>query len=93
MMVEDAPESRGPVTDRSTHFPVLKKIQSMSYHKRYAFLCQRRIQEQLYGAILVLVSPFTAATNGDFGEMSELAGLKTFITGLAGHVAAEAARE
>ena len=92
MMVEDAPESRRPVTDRSPHFPVFKEFQGASYLKRYDILCQRLIQEQLYGAASVLVSPRTAATTGDFGEMSELTGLKTFITSLAGHVAAEAAR-
>jgi hypothetical protein len=92
MMVEDAPESRRPVSDRSPHFPVFKEFQGASYLKRYDILCQRLIQEQLYGAASVLASPRTAATTGDFGEMSELTGLKTFITGLAGHVAAEAAR-
>lgn len=92
MMVEDAPESRQPVRDRSPHFPVFKEFQGASYLKRYDILCQRLIQEQLYGAASVLASPRTAATTGDFGEMSELTGLKTFITSLAGHVAAEAAR-
>lgn len=92
MMVEDAPESRRPVSDRSPHFPVFKEFQGASYLKRYDVLCQRLIQEQLYGAASVLASPRTAATTGDFGEMSELTGLKTFITSLAGHVAAEAAR-
>ncbi len=92
MMVEDAPESRRPVSDRSPHFPVFKEFQGASYLKRYDILCQRLIQEQLYGAASVLVSPRTAAASGEFGEMSELTGLKTFITSLAGHVAAEAAR-
>lgn len=92
MMVEDAPGSRQPVRDRSPHFPVFKEFQGASYLKRYDILCQRLIQEQLYGAASVLASPRAAATTGDFVEMSELTGLKTFITSLAGHVAAEAAR-
>jgi hypothetical protein len=92
MMVEDAPESRRPVTDRSPHFPVFKEFQNASYLKRYDILCQRLIQEQLYGAASVLASPRSAATTGEFGEMSELTSLKTFITTLAGHVAAVAAQ-
>jgi hypothetical protein len=37
-------------------------------------------------------SPRTAATTGEFADLSELTGLKTFITSFAGHIAAEAAR-
>lgn len=92
MMVEDAPESRRPVTDRSPHFPVFKEFQGASYLKRYDILCQRLIQESLYGAASIITSPRTAVGTGDFSELSELTGLKTFVTTLAGHIAAEAAR-
>lgn len=92
MMVEDAPESRRPVTDRSPHFPVFKEFQGASYLKRYDVLCQRLIQESLYGAASVIASPREAAKTGQFSELSDLTGLKTFVTTLAGHVAAEAAR-
>lgn len=92
MMVEDAPGSRRPVTDRSPHFPVFKEFQGASYLKRYDVLCQRLIQERLYEAASVITSPRTASTTGAFNEISELTGLKTFITTLAGFVAAEAAR-
>jgi hypothetical protein len=92
MIVEDAPESRRPVTDRSPHFRVFKEFQGASYLARYNVLCQRLIQEQLYGAASVLTSPRSAIATGDFSEMSALTGLKNFVTTLAGHVAAEAAR-
>ena len=92
MMVEDAPESRRPVTDRSPHFPVFKEFQGASYLKRYDVLCQRLVQEQLYTAACVLASPRTAAASGEYAALSELTGLKTFVTTLAGHIAAEAAR-
>lgn len=92
MMVEDAPQSRRPVSDRSPHFPVFKEFQGASYLKRYDILCQRLIQENLYAAATVLASPREAAGDGKYGELSELTGLKTFITTLAGHIAAEAAR-
>jgi len=91
MMVEDAPESRRPVTDRSSHFPVFPEFQKASYLRRYDILCQRLIKEQLYGAASLLTSPRTAASTGEFSELSELTGLKTFVATLAGHVAAVAA--
>lgn len=93
MMVEDAPESRRPVNDRSPHFPVFKEFRGASYLKRYDVLCQRLVQEQLYASAALLASPRTASTSGLFSELSDLTSLKTFITSLAGHVAAEAARE
>lgn len=92
MMVEDAPESRRPVTDRSPHFPVFEEFKGASYLKRYDILCQRLIQEQLYGAASVLASPRTASATGEYSELSALTNLNTFITTLAGHVAAVAAQ-
>jgi len=92
MMVEDAPESRRPVTDRSPHFPVFPEFQGASYLRRYDILCQRLAKEQLYGAAALLASPRSASVTGQYSELSELTGLKTFVTALAGHVAAEAAR-
>jgi hypothetical protein len=92
MMVEDAPESRRPVTDRSVHFPVFKEFQGASYLKRYDILCQRLVEEKLYTSASLLASPRSASATGQYGELSELTGLKTFVTTLAGHVAAEAAR-
>ena len=93
MMVEDATGSRTPVRDRSPHFPVFPEFQGASYLKRYDVLCQRLVKEQLYGAASLLASPRTASTTGEYSELSELTGLKTFVTTLAGHVAAVAAQD
>ena len=92
MMVEDAPESRRPVTDRSPHFPVFKEFQGASYLKRYNLLCQRLMQESLYTAASVIASPRTAAADGAYENLDDLTSLKTFVTSFAGHIAAEAAR-
>lgn len=92
MMVEDAPESRRPVTDRSPHFPVFSEFQGASYLERYNILCQRLMQEQLYSAASIIASPRTASADGAYVELNEMTGLRTFVTELAGHIAAEAAR-
>lgn len=92
MLVEDAPGSRSPVRDRSPHFPVFTEFQGASYLKRYDVLCQRLVQEQLYTTASLLASPRTAATSGEMVELSDMTGLKTFVTSFAGHIAAEAAR-
>lgn len=92
MMVEDAPASRSPVRDASPHFPVFKEFQGASYLRRYDVLCQRLVQEQLYTTAAVMASSRSAVTTGEYGELSELTSLKTFVTTLAGYIAAEAAR-
>ncbi len=92
MMVEDAPESRSPVKDTSPHFPVFEEFKGASYIKRYDLLCQKLVQEQLYTTATLITSPRSAASTGEFAEMSAMTGLRTFVTALAGHVAAESAR-
>ena len=92
MMVEDAPRSRSPVKDTSPHFPVFAEFKNASYLERYDLLCQKLVKEQLYTTAGLITSKRSAVTNGEFSEMSTMTGLKTFVTALAGHIAAEAAR-
>jgi hypothetical protein len=92
ILVEDAPKSQSPVKDNSPHFPVFKEFKGASYLQRYDLLCQKLTQEQLYTTASVIASPRTAANSGEFSSLSSMTSLKTFITSLAGHVAAAAAR-
>jgi Restriction endonuclease XhoI len=92
MLVEDAAASRAPVRDTSPHFKVFPQFQGASYMKRYDILCQRLVKEQLYTTASLMTSPRDAANSGAYGQMSDLTSFKTFVTSLAGHVAAEAAR-
>ena len=92
MLLEDAPKSRSPVKDKSSHFAVFDKFQDASYAERYNILCRKLIQEQLYTVASVIVSPRDAIDTGKYEELSEMTGLKSFVTELAGHIAAEAAR-
>lgn len=90
MLVEDAPKSRSPIKDKSPHFPVFQEFNGGSYLDRYHLLCQRLVQEQLYTTAALITSP--RSESGQFTEMSPMTGLRTFVTALAGHVAATAAR-
>ena len=92
MLVEDAPGSRSPVRDASPHFPVFKEFQGASYQKRYDVLCQRLAKEQLYTTAALMTSPRTAANTGEYASLSDMTSFKTFVTTLAGHAAAQAAR-
>lgn len=92
MLVEDALESRSLVKNNSPHFPVFKVFKNASYLQRYDLLCQKLTQEQLYTNASLIASPRIGADNGDYSSLSAMTSLKTFVTSLAGHIAAEAAR-
>lgn len=92
MLVEDEPKSRSPVRDASPHFPVFREFQGASYLKRYDVLCQRLVQEQLYTTTALITSPRSGVDSGEYGDMSALTSLNTFVTTFAGHIATTAAR-
>lgn len=92
ILLEDAPAVHASVRDRSPHFPLFADFQNASYADRYNILCKKLVQEQLYTAACVLTSPRSAIDTGEYAEMSEVTGLRTFTAEFAGHIAAEAAR-
>ncbi|ANO50044.1 PaeR7I family type II restriction endonuclease [Woeseia oceani] len=92
MLLEDAPKSREPVRDSSPHFPVFQEFKGASYADRYDILCRKLVQESLYSAASLVLSPREAASTGEYSGLSELTGIKTFVTEFAGHIATEAAR-
>ena len=92
MLIEDTARSRNPVRLSSPHFPVFEDFNGASYLDRYNLLCQRLVQEQLYTAATVIATERAAVSTGAFMELSSMTGLRTFVTTLAGHVAATAAR-
>lgn len=93
MVVEDAPGSQKAVRDKSAHFPVFKEFQGASYLNRYDILCQRLVKEQLYSSASVIRTPRTAATTGEYNDLSRMTSLREFVTSFAAHIAAEAARK
>lgn len=92
-LLEDAPGSRKPVRIPSTRFPLFSEFLDASYAERYNLLCMKLIQERLYSAASVILSPRTAIHSGEYRELSTMTSLLAFVTTLAGHVAAVAARE
>ncbi|MDH4163459.1 MAG: PaeR7I family type II restriction endonuclease [Nitrospirota bacterium] len=91
LLLEDAPASRAPVRNVSPHFRLFPEFRETSYAERYDHLCWKLMAENLYSSAAVIVSPRSASKSGSYSEMSELTGLKSFVTTLAGHIAAEAA--
>lgn len=92
ILLEDAPGSRAPVRDVSPNFPIFPEFQQASYAERYRLLGGKLVRENLYTAAAVLLSPRSAARTGDFIELDNTTGMKTFVTTFAAHIAAAAAR-
>ena len=80
ILLEDAPESRAPVTDAPPHYSVFKEFENASYADRYNILCRKLMQEQLYTAASIIVSPRSAIDTGEYSEMSNMTGLRTFLS-------------
>ena len=92
ILVEDAPGSRSEVHCASPHFPVFREFENTSYLKRYDILCRKLVREQLYTTASVIASPREALDNGSYAQISDMTNIRTFVTSLAGHIAATAAR-
>lgn len=92
MLVADSDESNDPRGEKSTHFPILNEFRDASYLGRYDLLCQKMIKEQLYTSATIIASPPSAKKTGIFTCPSPMTDLKSFVSALAGHIAAEAAR-
>ena len=92
ILVEDAPESRTPVSNAEPHFSVFPEFAGASYADRYGILCRKLVQEHLYTAASVISSPRSARETGEYVEIGGLVGVRSFVATFAGHIAAEAAK-
>lgn len=91
MLLEDCPASYTPTSDQSPHFSVLSEFEKASHAGRYNMMCRKLVKEQLLTIASVIVSPRTAATTGEYSELSELTGLRSFVASFAAHIAGQAA--
>jgi hypothetical protein len=55
-LLEDAPESRTPVSVREPYFPVFAEFRDASYVKRYELLCRKMVLARHYTAACFLVA-------------------------------------
>ncbi len=87
-LLEDCPRSRGPVTSREPHFPVMPEFQGASYARRYELLCQRLVLERKYDAACLLLSDRKRwQSRPNYTEPNPNLGARQFIASLLGHVA------
>lgn len=86
-LLEDAPESRAPVSVREPHFPVFAEFRDASYVKRYELLCRKMVLERHYTAACFLVADRTkAGRRGSYREPAADLSADTFLLELLRHV-------
>ena len=92
MLLEDCERSNSPVSCLTPHFPVFSEFKNASYAERYHILCKRMMQENIYDAAVLLLASSGNAKTGEYKEFDSMTGLESFVSLLAGRIAAEAAR-
>ena len=91
MLVGDAPKVHKPVKTAEPHFAVDPVFDGASYAQRYHLLCRRLIEEKLYTAACLLLSPESAKKSGASESVEALTSIRQFCAGFAGSVASAAA--
>jgi Restriction endonuclease XhoI len=88
MLLEDAPESRTPVSIQEPHYPVFPEFQNTSYADRYRILCQKLVRERLYDAACLILSDAKGGLRGEYTEPSAEIGFRNFAASLTAHALA-----
>lgn len=92
MIMADCEGSTGPVGVTERHFPVDPEFRGASYAQRCDILCRRLVQEKLYTATALMLTPSEAGKQaGTFRHLSDTGSFKRLIATFAGHMTAFAA--
>lgn len=85
LLLEDYEKSNEPVRVRSSHFPVLKEFNNVSYKKRYEIFCNKLLLERQYNAACFLTTSYSKiGINYKFPH--EALSFETFILSMLGAV-------
>lgn len=87
MIMRDCAGSTKPVKVVERHFRVFPEFRGASYAQRCDILCRKLIQEKLYTATALMLTPDDAGkASGEFRHLSEAGSFKRFIATFAGHM-------
>lgn len=89
MLLEDHPKSRASVKVENGRIAARPEFAGLSYADRYGLLAERLVAEGLYHRVAVLLSEETTGAAGHYSEPAQERGIRQFLAGLVGHVAAE----
>jgi hypothetical protein len=82
MLLEQAPESTGPVRAQEPHFKVFPEFKNASYAKRYEILLTKLVRERLYDSACFLLSDAKAGLKGNYSEPAIELNFEKFMSSL-----------
>ncbi len=92
MIMRECDDSTRPTRDSSKFFPIFADFRGASYAQRADILCRKLIQENLYTATALMLTPDDhGKATGAYRHLSELASFRRFLATYAGHMTALAA--
>lgn len=93
MVLEEAPGSMSPVSNREPHFEVFPEFRDASYARRYEIPLTKLVRERLYDAACFLLSDASQGPKGHYREPSPELSFENFASSLLGHVIAAAQKK
>jgi hypothetical protein len=87
-LLEDAEDSRRPVTTLEPHFKVFPEFKDASYQRRYELFCERLIKEKLYHGACFLMSSREDGPSGKYREPIPELTFDRFVRTLIGYLKA-----
>lgn len=94
VLLSDEPAVHRPVGASSPHFPILAEFDGVGYAQRFAILCRKMVEEELYSeACALLTPPVAGRASGAYSHLDDATSFKRFVAGLAAHVAKIAAMQ
>jgi hypothetical protein len=94
VLLADGPAAHRMHKASSPHFDVLPEFAQASYAQRFAILCRKLVEEELYAeACLMLTPPAEGLKSGAYSHLDDATSFKRFAAGLAAHVAKIAATD
>ncbi len=87
MIMRECPESTRRTKSIEKHFPVFAEFKGASYAERCDILCRKLVQENLYTATALMLTPDAEGKDrGHYRHLSEVGSFKRFIATFAGHM-------
>jgi hypothetical protein len=87
MLLQECEKSTKPVRADSPHYHIFPEFRGASYAERYKILCERLMEQNLYGAASLMLSPETDGNDsGKWGSLSDATDVRNLFTQLAAHL-------
>lgn len=85
-VLEECDASLASVRCTSPHFNVFPEFEKASYAQRYEILCRKLVQESLYDAAALVLTPKHASETGDHRSLTDITSAHRFAATLAGRI-------